>query len=89
MAPVARPTRASSCVLLLVSLHVGTAAAASSTPPPPRAAPPNDTQLVYDHVRDNAHTTFRNASGLLTFPYQVPGSVSGGAVCVGGEGEWV
>jgi hypothetical protein len=34
----------------------------------------NDTDVVYQHIKDSANQTFREASGVLRFPYQVPGT---------------
>jgi hypothetical protein len=36
--------------------------------------PDPDTDLVYAYVRDSINQTFREASGQLLYPYQVPGN---------------
>jgi hypothetical protein len=35
-------------------------------------AAPNYTQLVYDYVKANASSTYREAQGVLPFPHLVP-----------------
>jgi hypothetical protein len=37
-------------------------------------SPDPDTDLVYTYVRDSINQTFREASGQLLYPYQVPGN---------------
>lgn len=66
-------SRRAACALLAAA--AAPAGAAAAAPRFAAAAPPNNTELVYDHVRDAANTTFRPARGALPFPYQVPGSV--------------
>ncbi len=39
------------------------------------AAPPDDEALVKQYVRDNANATFKPPSGMLKYPYLVPGGV--------------
>lgn len=39
------------------------------------AQDPAETALVIEHVRTNASLTFRNSSGVLSFPFQVPSGV--------------
>ena len=36
------------------------------------ASAQSDYQIVYEHVLTNASLSFRNASGVIPYPYQVP-----------------
>jgi hypothetical protein len=64
------------CLLLfpcLTSASSSASAASSATASSSFASPNPDVTLVKAHVAANAHLTFRPASGVLKFPYLVPG----------------
>jgi hypothetical protein len=55
------------CFLLLAVARTAVSA------PPPAGDPVADSALVSAYVAANVNATFRNASGALRYPYQVPG----------------
>ena len=62
---------------LIILAAAAAAAAATSASPSAQAPAPieggdNDTALVYDYVLTHVNETFREPSGQLFFPYQVP-----------------